>query len=464
MSAAAEPAPGRALPEGRLVAFYGDDYTGSSAVMEVLSFAGIPTVLFLGLPAPEQVSRFPQVRAVGIAGIARSQPPEWLEANLPEVFQRLAALHAPIAHYKVCSTFDSAPHVGSIGRAIELAEPVLGGAWHPLVAGAPAIGRYQAFGNLFAAIEGTGYRLDRHPVMARHPVTPMDEADVRLHLARQTDIPIGLVDFAALKKGEGNMRLARELASGARIVAIDVVDEETLAEAGRLIWEHRGDRLLVAGSQGVEYALVAYWCRAGLLPVAGAGRVAPRRDRIAVVSGSCSPITAGQIEHALSHGFEGVRLDATRAVDLSAWQSELERGASEALRALGEGYDPLVFTASGPDDPAVAALGRAIEASGASAGEVNARIGHGLGKVLDKLVRDARLQRAVISGGDTSGHAGLALGIYAVTALAPLAPGSPLCRAYAEGAHDGLEIAFKGGQMGTPGFFAAAKTGGVTSD
>ena len=29
-------------------------------------------------------------------------------------------------------------------------------------------------------------RLDRHPVMARHPVTPMDEADVGRHLARQT--------------------------------------------------------------------------------------------------------------------------------------------------------------------------------------------------------------------------------------------------------------------------------------
>jgi len=49
-----------------------------------------------------------------------------------------------------------------------------------------------------------------------------------------------------------------------------------------------------------------------------------------------------------------------------------------------------------------------------------------------------------------------------VTALAPLAPGSPLCRAYAEGAHDGLEIAFKGGQMGRPDFFSAAR-GGVAN-
>jgi 3-oxoisoapionate kinase len=445
------------LPEGRLVAFYGDDYTGASAVMEVLSFAGIQTVLFLGTPTPQQIARFPEARAFGIAGVARSQSPEWMEVNLPEVFRSLAALNAPVSHYKVCSTFDSAPRIGSIGKAIELAAPIFGSAWHPLVVGAPAIARYQVFGNLFAAIDGAGYRLDRHPVMARHPVTPMHEADVRLHLAKQTRLPIGLVNFVALKKGEGDICLAREHAAGARIIAIDVLDEETLAEAGRLIWEHRGERLFAVGSQGVEYALVAYWRQAGLLPAVETGIAAPELDHIAVVSGSCSPITGGQIAFALGHGFAGVRLDVTRAVDASAWQSELERGTLEALRALGEGRDPLVFTASGPDDPAVPAFGRAIEASGAAVGEVNARIGNGLGKVLGRLVRDARLKRAVISGGDTSGHAGMALGIYAVTALAPLAPGSPLCRAYADDAHDGLEIAFKGGQMGAPDFFFAAK-------
>jgi uncharacterized protein YgbK (DUF1537 family) len=202
---------------------------------------------------------------------------------------------------------------------------------------------------------------------------------------------------------------------------------------------------------------VAHWRAAGLLPCESSRSEVTPRERIAVVSGSCSPITGGQIAFALDNGFAGIRLDAARAVDAGAWCREVERGSGEALRALGEGRDPLIFTASGPDDPAVPALNAAIVASGVSAGEVNARIGDGLGKVLDRVVREAGLQRAVISGGDTSGHAGLALGIHAVTALAPLAPGSPLCRAYSDDAHDGLEIAFKGGQMGTPDFFRAAK-------
>lgn len=450
--------PAAGLPEGLLLAFYGDDYTGSSAVMEVLAFAGVPTVLFLGPPTQEQLARLSGFRAIGVAGTARSQSPAWMERHLPPVFAMMAALEAPIFHYKVCSTFDSAPHVGSIGKAIDLAAPLLGGAWHPLVIGAPAIARYQAFGQLFAAVDGVVHRLDRHPVMARHPVTPMAEADVLRHLAEQTRMPSALVDLAAMKQGRSDERLARARQDGARIVALDVIDEETLAEAGRMIWEHRGERLLAIGSQGVEYALTAHWRAAGYLPEAPVQAKASARSHIAAVSGSCSPITARQIAFALDNGFEGVKLDAARAVDAPTWETEVQRGAALALAALGRGRNPLIYTAEGPDDPAVAAMATAVAACGADAGEVNARIGDGLGRALDRLVREAALRRVVIAGGDTSGHAAMALGLHAVTALAPLAAGAPLCRALADDpAMDGVEIAFKGGQMGETDFFRAAQ-------
>ena len=130
-----------------------------------------------------------------------------MDKHLPPVFRALAELKAPVSHYKVCSTLDSSPQVGSIGRAAELAAPILGGAWHPLVIGAPAIARYQAFGNLFAAAaDGVRYRLDRHPGMSRHPVTPMNEGDIRVHLGRQTNMPIGLVDLVAMKRARATRR------------------------------------------------------------------------------------------------------------------------------------------------------------------------------------------------------------------------------------------------------------------
>ena len=57
--------------------------------------------------------------------------------------------------------------------------------------------------------------------------------------------------------------------------------------------------------------------------------------------------------------------------------------------------------------------------------------------------------RTVVCGGDTSGHAARALGIYALETLMPIAPGAPLCTAHSKDVRfDGLEISLKGGQNG----------------
>jgi len=180
-------------PDGPLLAYYGDDFTGSTDAMEAMTAAGVPTVLFLEPPGAELRARFPQARCIGLAGSSRGRSPQWMDAELPKAFSALAALDAPILHYKVCSTFDSAPTTGSIGRAIDLGVRHRPGRWSPTIVGAPRLKRYQVFGNLFAAVDGVGYRLDRHPTMSRHPVTPMGESDLRRHLAAQTARRIELV-------------------------------------------------------------------------------------------------------------------------------------------------------------------------------------------------------------------------------------------------------------------------------
>jgi uncharacterized protein YgbK (DUF1537 family) len=451
---------GRLLRDGPLVAFYGDDFTGSSASMEVLAFAGLPTVLFLDLPSPARLESFRAYRGIGIAGVARARSPVWMDEHLPPVFHMLAATGAPVLHYKVCSTFDSAPEIGSIGHAADRGIELLRPSWTPMVVADPGMGRYQAFGHLFALADGIGYRLDRHPTMSRHPTTPMDEADLNRHLAKQTSHRTGLVDFVAMKRGAAKQRLEQALADGAGIISIDVLDRETLVEAGRLIWEFGGDRIFGLGSQGFEAALVAWWQQSGLLPMPRESAHPGAAARIACVSGSVSPATAGQITYALAHGFEGIRLDVTLAVDAAAWEAELNRAAAKALAALGNGRDPLVLTALGPDDPAAAALAEATHTAGLGLAEVNERLGSGLGYVLNTVIRQAGLTRAVISGGDTSGRAAAMLGIDALTAIAPLDPGSPLCRAHAPGdGLDGLEIALKGGQVGRPDFLVAVREG-----
>ena len=52
----------RPLPPGPLIAFYGDDFTGASASMEAVAFAGLETVLFLSPPTPERLLKFASAR------------------------------------------------------------------------------------------------------------------------------------------------------------------------------------------------------------------------------------------------------------------------------------------------------------------------------------------------------------------------------------------------------------------
>ncbi|MCA1686456.1 MAG: four-carbon acid sugar kinase family protein, partial [Planctomycetia bacterium] len=170
-----------------LLTFYGDDFTGSTDAMEALARSGVRAALFLDAPGPGQLTgRFAGLKAVGVAGMARSMSPGQMDTALPPVFERLGRLGAKLLHYKVCSTFDSSPEVGSIGRAIDIGRRTFASPFVPLVVGAPALRRYCLFGNLFATAGGETFRLDRHPTMRCHPVTPMAEADLRAHLARQT--------------------------------------------------------------------------------------------------------------------------------------------------------------------------------------------------------------------------------------------------------------------------------------
>lgn len=449
------------LPEGLLVAWYGDDFTGSSAVLEVLTFAGLPSVLFLEAPTPPQLARFRGLRGIGIASTARAHGTAWMDRELPAAYATLRGLGAPITHYKMCSTLDSSPDIGSVGRAIDLGLEVFGSGWTPILVAAPPMRRYQAFGTLFASGPGGVARLDRHPVMARHPVTPMDEADVARHLARQTARPIGLIDLEALAEpGRAEAARRAHLAAGTSLLSLDCLDAGSLAACGRLIWEARGPEQFAVGSQGIEYALVRYWRDAGLIPEVPAPTGIGFAGRMAVVSGSVSPITAGQIDWAESHGFAAIAFDA-RAITQPAALAAAEASAIDAsLAAIGEGRDPLVFTARGPEDPAVAALRAALAGSGLGFEEANARIGMALGRILDAVVRRAGLRRAVISGGDTSGYASRQLGIFALTALTPTIPGAAIFRAHGEDVHDGLELALKGGQMGSPDYFGWVRDGG----
>ncbi len=426
--------------------------------MEVLGFAGLPARLFLEVPTPERLAAAGHLRAFGVATTARTYSPEQMRLSLPNLFRAFRESGAPLFHYKVCSTLDSSPQVGSIGCAADIGLDVFGAAWAPVVVAAPPMRRYQAFGNLFADAFGEIHRLDRHPVMRRHPVTPMHEADVVRHLMRQTALSAGcltLADYA-----DADPALDRLIESGARLVTLDAVDQASLARCGELMWGRRRAAPFVIGSQGIEYALLAYWSAAGCLPPAPSASCAGRAEGMAVVSGSVSPVTQRQIDWGLAHGFEGITLEAKALLDDATARRIEDAAVTRALAALGRRLDPLIYTARGPDDPAVKRFNDHVTAVGMAPPQANERVGRALGRILARVVERAGLRRAVISGGDTSGHAVRELGIFALEPLAPTIPGASICVAAADNAFDGLQLALKGGQMGTEDYFGWVREGG----
>lgn len=442
------------------ITWLGDDFTGSAAVMEVLAFAGVDAVLFSGIPSAELRARFSDANAIGIASTARAHGPDWMTSHLPELFAYLSGLDAPILHYKICSTFDSSPQSGNIGTAIEIGLLVRPSIAVPVLTAAPQQRRYQAFGHLFAGSLDGVQRLDRHPVMSRHPVTPMDEADLMLHLGRQTSLPSALIDLEALWS-DPQVALERALADGARILSIDSMEAASEAAAGRLLWQNR-DRLgFAVGSQGLECALIRHWQETGLIATAPEPKSAGPVAQVAGISGSVSPTTARQLAWSQANGFALIRLDPVKVIEGDDQRvAEIEKAAHEALTAAGRGLSPVVHSAAGPDDPMVAGFRAALSNSRMTSDEANARIGQSLGKVLDKVLAAGGISRAIVAGGDTSGHAMHELGLEALVALAPTIPGAALCAAYGRGANDGLQIALKGGQMGSEDFFGWIRDGG----
>ena len=410
-----------------LYTFYGDDVTGSTDVLEQLAEAGVPAALFFTPPTADDLAAFPHVRALGVAGTSRSQTPEWMSRELPPVFRALHGLRAPIAHYKVCSTFDSSPETGSIGRALELGLEVWRSRYAPVVVGAPHLKRFVHEGRLFAADpHGDIHRIDRHP-MSRHPVTPMREPRLARHLAAQTALAIA----EARTCTEATAAAAR----GARAVILDAVSEADLQDIGECVWQQAlREPLFAIGSSGLTRALIHAWRAAGL--TAGE-RLTPTAHQhggpLLVLSGSCAAATERQLLWAARNGFAMLPV---APADLTAGRTDAL--AAAASTALAQGRHTVLYTSLG------------APAQGSEGGE---QLGRALGHLLRAV---APVGRVLLCGGDTSSHALAALGLRALTWAAPLTAGAPICRAHAPGKLDGLELVLKGGQMGPENLFQLA--------
>jgi len=447
-----------------LLTFYGDDFTGSTDALEQLTLAGFRTALFIAPPTPEQLKQFPGLQAIGVAGKTRSLAPDAMERELKPVLLALKKLGARHVHYKVCSTFDSSPTIGSIGRVMDVAAKIFPAPFIPLLVAAPSLGRYTIFGQHFAryGIGSTGaiHRLDRHPSISKHPVTPMTEADLRLHLAKQTRQRIALFDIlkVALPLNEARVVLKQLLTENPDAILFDALSLEHLTLIGGLLEEFAKAKrpLFSVGSSGIETALASRWGKRPRKPFAHppiqiAKALAPPAKQILVGSGSCSPVTGGQISWALKHGFAEVPLNVSALMNPKTSVTEIKAAAATAAKFLNAGKSVIVHTTKSGSNKSVRTKlkSRTAEVLGAA-----------LGEVVCGAVAQSSVRRICIAGGDTSSYAARAMGIEALEMIASLTPGAPLCRAHAPGSPvDGCVIVFKGGQVGAENYFQTVLKG-----
>lgn len=451
-----------------LLAFYGDDFTGSTDALEFLSRAGAKTVLFVEPPSPEQLSRYESLDAIGVAGMTRSMPPGNMEDVLRPAFASLKNLGARHVHYKVCSTFDSSATIGSIGKAIDVGADIFQSRFVPLLVAAPTLGRYCCFGNLFARMgigsKGMIHRLDRHPSMRQHPVTPADESDLRLHLAKQTNKRVGLFDILniALPYSEGAKALQHIIEEDNEVVLFDALYEDQMACIGRLIDAYANEKTLFSvGSSGIEMALGAHWKNTGLLCERHSWKTGSNAGPVLVASGSCSPVTAAQIACAVSNGFIEVALDVEAITTSGNPYEGKDFAVSIIVDAINKGNNVILHTSKGIDDDRIEKANAIFKKKGWNESETSLQTavlyGTALGAILKDVAANTLLKRIVIAGGDTSSYAARAMGIEAVEMIAPLSPGAPLCKAFAPGSPiDGMEVNFKGGQVGSEDYFVMA--------
>lgn len=454
-----------------LLAFYGDDFTGSTDALEGLADNGARAVLFMDPPDPEELERFDDLDAIGVAGASRTMSPNEMESELLPVFEAFADLDTPIVHYKVCSTFDSSPTVGSIGAAIDIAQGVFNSPFVPVSQGTEVPhSRYVAFSNLFAEQSGEMYRIDRHPTMRDHPVTPMHESDLRRHLGKQTTRPIGGIDQRYLDDYEDLETALERTITEDEIVILDALNEKHLDNIGHLFWTRANDAsgpLFAVGSSGLEHhALVSCWDELGLIErdTSYFEKQEPV-EQIAVMSGSASAETASQIDWADDHGFHLVPIDTEQLVDPDEASEARTEAVKSGLSALEAGDSVIIYSARGPDDPTIDITRERFEARDTEE-DLESYLGRQQGIIFHDLLQSADLARACVAGGDTSSHVISHLDLEALEAIAPVGPGGPLCHAYSQNeAFDGLEFALKGGQVSTENdefdYFGAVRQGGV---
>jgi uncharacterized protein YgbK (DUF1537 family) len=276
--------------------------------------------------------------------------------------------------------------------------------------------------------------------MRDHPLTPMRDANLVRVLGRQTRAKVDLVPLAIVRQGAAAIRgafaeLTRKNTAYAVVDAIADADLTVLGEAC-------SDLILITGGSGAAIGLPANYRRFGLIPDRQEIENLPAVGGLgAVLAGSCSPATLGQIEN-MRERYPTLVLDPLLIAADPAAELGKVLGWARARLAAGP---ILIHSSAAPASVSAsqAALGR--ERAGALIEATIARI------AIDLTA--AGVRRLVVAGGETSGAVVQGLGIKALRIGPQIDPGVPATLSLGE---PKMALALKSGNFGAPDFFLRA--------
>lgn len=391
--------------------FIADDFTGASDTLATLARAGLSVRLFRDLPEQDAVS---DLDAWGIATHARSLDCNSIAELAQYLGNGLKQFKPQFLHLKVCSTFDSSRNIGNIALFAQTFAKTAGYENIAVIGGQPSLGRFAIFGNLFArAPDGQVYRIDRHPIMSSHPVTPMHEADLIRHLA---DLGLaGLQTIGCKQKGTSFPRF------------YDVLTQEDIASAGRdLLYTEQP--ILIMGSSSVAEA----WVSQQPEKPCNSTFKTPTDGPIFCFAGSRSSLTTAQIASA-----EMIARLPINPADILENNNHLSDAKAWILQRLEHGQDCLAFLTED----------NAEHISSAVLAEKSAAF-------VRMIISENRAKGLIVAGGDTSSAIINALAPEHLDYAGDICEGVPIL--LGRFIKKTYPLVLKGGQMGGNDFFIRA--------
>jgi len=410
-----------------------DDFTGATDLASTLVRQGMRAVQVIGVPT----GPLPEADAVIIALKSRTIPAGEAITQSLAACEALLAAGARQILFKYCSTFDSTEQ-GNIGPVAEALLKRLDGGFAIACPAFPTNGRTIFQGHLFV-----GHALLNESGMENHPLTPMRDANLVRVLGRQSEGSVGLIPFTVVERGAPAIRdeVTRLRDANRRFAIADAITDAHLMALGEACASHA----LITGGSGIAMGLPENFRRAGMLPAReDAGALPEVGGLCAVLAGSCSRATLGQIGLARDH-VPTLELDALATPDASA----LARQARDWMAGKLDATRPVVIAASGTPERVAALqakLGR--EAAGAL-------VEAAMAEIAADLV-SAGVRRLVIAGGETSGAVVQRLGVHSLRIGAEIDPGVPWTHATPDAAPEGMLLALKSGNFGARDFFLKA--------